>query len=149
MGTRSVIVVRGDRLARSDFTNRPVTAERTRRVNLGLALLPLPRRAMGMRDVIVVRGDRLASLDFTNRPVRADRTRVVNEDFAYRPGMRRTYPISVLPRHHPPVALRAEGSPVLPQTARALPLPRREPSAAMRDEQHTRCAVLHSCAAHG
>ena len=36
MRIRSVTVVRGDRFASLDFTNRPVTADRTRVVTLGL-----------------------------------------------------------------------------------------------------------------
>ena len=38
MGIRSVTVVRGDRFAWLDFTNRPVTADRTRVVNFGCLL---------------------------------------------------------------------------------------------------------------
>jgi hypothetical protein len=39
MGIRSVTVVRGDRFAWLDFTNRPVTAERTRVTKLLLGCL--------------------------------------------------------------------------------------------------------------
>ena len=38
MGIRSVTVVRGDRFAWLDFTNRPVTADRTRVTKLRLAV---------------------------------------------------------------------------------------------------------------